>query len=112
MLRVPVIDHWWQTETRLGHRRHLRRIERLTVKPGSPPCRPPAGTCSSSRPTRRNEARQIGALSVKPCLAARQPFFPTLWNADYRYRNAYSTTFPLLQTPADAGYVTMTLMSS
>ena len=103
-LGVPVVDHWWQTETGWPIAANCLGIERLPVKPGS-----------SSRPVPGWDVRvleaggaevaagEIGALVVK--LPLPPGASPTLWNADERYREAYLSAFPGYYQTADAGFV-------
>ena len=50
-LGVPVIDHWWQTETGWAITGNPRGVEALAVKPGHPASPCPAGTSRHSSPT-------------------------------------------------------------
>jgi propionyl-CoA synthetase len=103
-LGVPVIDHWWQTETGWSICANCLGIERLPVKHGSP-ARPVPGWDIRvfDDSGREAPAGQIGAL------AARLPLPPgalrTLWNADDRFRSAYLEEFPGYYKTADAGYI-------
>ena len=102
-LGVPVIDHYWQTETGWPVAANCIGIERLPVVPGSP-TRPVPGwdlraldESGAERPP-----GEIGALAVK--LPMPPGSSPTLWNADDRYRETYLTEFPGYYKTADAGY--------
>jgi propionyl-CoA synthetase len=103
-LRVPVIDHWWQTETGWAIAANCLGIERLPVVPGSPTHAVPGWDL---RVVDANGAevpvRETGALVVK--LPLPPGASPTLWNADDRYREAYLSAFPGYYQTADAGYV-------
>jgi propionyl-CoA synthetase len=103
-LGVPVIDHYWQTETGWPVAANCIGIERLPVKPGSPTKAVPGwdlravgGDGSERRPG------EIGALAVKLPLPPGSS--PTLWNADERFREAYLSEFPDYYQTADAGYI-------
>ena len=63
MLKVPVIDHWWQTETGWAIAANLLGVEELPVKPGSPTKAVPATTCRSwtTRVTSRRPARSAAS---------------------------------------------------
>lgn len=103
-LGVPVIDHWWQTETGWSICANCIGIERLPVKAGSP-TKPAPGMDvqvigEGGRPVERGE---IGALVIK--LPLPPGTFPTLWNADQRFREAYLEEFPGYYKTADAGYI-------
>jgi propionyl-CoA synthetase len=102
-LGVPVIDHWWQTETGWPIGANCIGLGMLPVKPGS--CTKPVpgydvrvfGYDGSELPS-----GQIGSIVIKlplppGCLA-------TLWNNDDGYRKAYLAGFPGYYLTADAGY--------
>ena len=103
-LGVPVIDHWWQTETGWAITGNCIGIERLPVVPGSATRAVPGwdvrilGDRGEELP--RGEA---GALVVK--LPMPPGASPTLWNAEDRYREVYLSTFPGYYRTADAGYI-------
>jgi propionyl-CoA synthetase len=103
-LGVPVIDHWWQTETGWPIAANCLGIERLPVVPGSP-TRPVPGWDVRVMDGGGKElpSGEIGALVVK--LPMPPGSSPTLWNADERFRDAYLATFPGFYQTADAGYV-------
>jgi propionyl-CoA synthetase len=103
-LGVPVIDHWWQTETGWPIAANCLGIERLPVIPGSA-ARPAPGWDLRvlSADGREVGAGETGALAVK--LPMPPGSSPTLWNADERYRQAYLTAFPGYYQTGDAGYV-------
>jgi propionyl-CoA synthetase len=104
MLRVPVIDHWWQTETGWAIAANCLGIERLPVVPGSPTRAVPGWDIRVLDPG-GNEAPpgQVGALVVK--LPMPPGSSPTLWNADERFRETYLSAFPGYYQTADAGYI-------
>jgi propionyl-CoA synthetase len=103
-LGVPVIDHWWQTETGWPIAANCLGIERLPIVPGSPTRAVPGwevrvlGGDGSELPS-----GEIGALVVK--LPMPPGASPTLWNADDRFREVYLSTFPGYYETADAGYI-------
>jgi propionyl-CoA synthetase len=101
---VPVIDHWWQTETGWAIAANCVGIEQLPVVPGSP-TRPAPGWNLQSLDSdgRRVEPRQTGALVVK--LPMPPGASPTLWNADDRFREVYLSTFPGYYETHDAGFL-------
>jgi len=103
-LGVPVIDHWWQTETGWPIVANCLGIERLPVKAGSP-TRPVPGWDVRALGEEGGEAPrgEIGSLVVK--LPMPPGASPTLWNAEQRYREAYLDAFPGYYQTADAGYV-------
>ena len=103
-LGVPVIDHWWQTETGWPIVSNCLGIERLPVKHGSP-----------TLPVPGWDIRVVddAAHDVPPfttgALVAKLPLppgaLPTLWNADERFVAAYLADYPGFYKTADAGYV-------
>jgi propionyl-CoA synthetase len=103
-LRVPVIDHWWQTETGWPIAANCLGIERLPVVPGSP-TRAVPGWDVRVLDSRGEElpAGETGALVVK--LPMPPGSSPTLWNADERFHDTYLSAFPGYYQTADAGYL-------
>jgi len=103
-LGVPVVDHWWQTETGWAIAANCLGIERLPVVPGSPTRAAPGwdlrvlGSDGAELP-----AGETGALAVR--LPMPPGSSPTLWNADERYRETYLDPFPGYYVTADAGYI-------
>ena len=103
-LGVPVIDHWWQTETGWAIAANCMGIEQLPVIAGSP-TRPVPGWDLRVLDADGGElpAGETGALVVK--LPMPPGSTPTLWNAEDRFRETYLTTFPGYYQTADAGYI-------
>jgi propionyl-CoA synthetase len=103
-LKVPVIDHWWQTETGWSIAANCLGIEPLPVKPGSP-TRPVPGwdlkvVDSDGKPVSPGTVGAIvGKLPMPPGT------FPTLWNAKDRYTRAYLADYPGYYQTGDAGYI-------
>jgi propionyl-CoA synthetase len=103
-LGVPVIDHWWQTETGWAICANCIGIEMLPVKAGS-----------AGKPAPGWEIRAVDETSceVAPgetgALVAKLPLppgtFPTLWNADDRFVETYLSRYPGYYMTADAGHV-------
>jgi propionyl-CoA synthetase len=103
-LRVPVIDHWWQTETGWAIAADCMGIEPLKVKYGSPTKAVPGYDLRVlDAEGKQQPAGEIGSLAVK--LPLPPGSFPTLWNADERYRQAYLTHFPGYYETGDAGFI-------
>ncbi|NUR78298.1 MAG: propionyl-CoA synthetase [Thermoleophilia bacterium] len=103
-LRVPVVDHYWQTETGWPVVANCIGLERLPVVPGSP-TKPVPGwdlRVVDDEGTER-PAGEIGPLVVKLPLPPGSS--PTLWNADVRFHETYLSRFPGYYQTADAGYV-------
>ena len=103
-LRVPVIDHWWQTETGWAICANCMGIEQLPVKPGSP-TKPVPGMDVHVVDAMNHELKrgEVGALVIK--LPLPPGTFPTLWNNDQGFLDSYLTDFPGYYKTADAGYM-------
>ena len=103
-LGVPVIDHWWQTETGWPIAANCLGIEQLPVVPGSPTRAVPGWDVRVLDDDGKEvESGEIGALVVK--LPMPPGASPTLWNAEDRFREVYLSTFPGYYQTADAGYI-------
>ena len=103
-LRVPVIDHWWQTETGWPIAANCLGIELLPVVPGSPTQPVPGWDVRVLDGAGEELPRgETGALVVK--LPMPPGASPTLWNADDRFREVYLAAFPGYYQTADAGYI-------
>jgi propionyl-CoA synthetase len=101
---VPVIDHYWQTESGWPMLANCYGIEPLPVRHGSPTKAVPGwdfGVLDTE--CREVERGQMGALSVK--LPLPPGALPTLWNADQRYIDAYLSEYPGYYKTGDAGYM-------
>jgi len=103
-LNIPVIDHWWQTETGWSICANCLGIEELPVVPGSPG-RPVPGYEVSVLGADGNAAvdGDIGALVVRLPLPPGN--FTTLWNADNRFRSTYFEKYPGYYETGDSGYI-------
>ena len=103
-LKVPVIDHWWQTETGWAICSNCLGIEKLPVKEGSP-TRPVPGwqMCVLDDKREAVGAGDIGSLVVK--LPLPPGTFPTLWNARERMFDSYLKNFPGYYETGDAGFI-------
>jgi propionyl-CoA synthetase len=103
-LGVPVIDHYWQTETGWPVAANCIGIERLPVIAGSPTRAVPGWDLRVlDEGGAEVEPGEIGALVVKLPLPPGSS--PTLWNADDRFRETYLARFPGYYETADAGYI-------
>ncbi|MFP4030984.1 MAG: propionyl-CoA synthetase [Desulfococcaceae bacterium] len=103
-LNVPVIDHWWQTETGWAIAANCMGLHHFPVKYGSPTKAVPGWDVQVVDPDSKQLAPgEIGALVVK--LPLPPGTLPTLYNADQRFREAYLDEFPGYYKTADAGYI-------
>jgi propionyl-CoA synthetase len=103
-LKVPVIDHWWQTETGWAIAANCVGLHPFPVKPGSPTKAAPGWDLAVL-----DEAGQPVGPGGIGAIVARLPLppgtLPTLWQNDDRYISAYLATFPGYYETADAGYI-------
>ena len=102
-LRVPVIDHWWQTETGWCIAGNPMGIEPLPVKLGSPTVPMPGYDVRILDEGGHEVPRgELGAIAIK--LPLPPGCLPNLWNAEARYRKSYLEHFPGYYETGDAGY--------
>lgn len=103
-LNVPVIDHWWQTETGWCIAGNPLGIEELPTKLGSPAVPLPGYDVQildeGGHPV---PAGELGAIAIK--LPLPPGTLPTLWNAEERFKSSYLTTFPGYYETGDAGMI-------
>jgi propionyl-CoA synthetase len=103
-LKVPVIDHWWQTETGWPICSNCLGPEMLPIVPGSP-AKPVAGYDVSVLDEQGCAVPngEIGALVIKCPLPPGT--FITLWGADERFVDSYFSRYPGFYETGDAGYI-------
>ncbi|MBP9604900.1 MAG: AMP-binding protein, partial [Chromatiaceae bacterium] len=102
ILKVPVIDHWWQTETGWGIAANCLGIEPLPVKPGSPTKAVPGYDVRILDDDGHEQAPgQIGRIMIK--LPLPPACLPTLWQNDDRYVESYLSSEPGYYLTGDAG---------
>jgi propionyl-CoA synthetase len=104
LLRVPVIDHWWQTETGWPIAANLMGLEPMPVKPGSPTVPVPGWDVRVLAPT--GEPARVdtdGAIVVK--LPLPPGSLPTLWNDDERFVASYLSAFDGYYLTGDGGHL-------
>ena len=102
-LGVPVIDHWWQTETGWPICANPVGIELLPVKPGSS-CVSMPGYDVRVLDESGNEVTAGDAGTIVVGLPLPPGCLPTLWRNDEGYRGSYLAAFPGYYLTADAGY--------
>jgi propionyl-CoA synthetase len=103
-LKVPVIDHWWQTETGSPMSQNPVGLGILPVKYGSPGVPMPGFDIQVLDDAGHAVPRgTLGNVVVK--LPLPPGCLPTLWNADGRFRSAYLDEFPGYYKTADAGFI-------
>ena len=103
-LRVPVIDHWWQTETGWPMAANPVGLGQLPVKHGSPTVAMPGYDIRVLDEGGHEVNRgMLGAICVK--LPLPPGCLPTLWGNDQRFRTSYLSRFPGYYETADAGFM-------
>lgn len=103
-LKVPVIDHWWQTETGWPIAANCIGLEHLPVKPGSP-SRAVPGYDVQVLDTDGNQvnAGRMGNIAIK--LPLPPGCLQTLWQDDARYQASYLQHYPGYYLTGDAGFI-------
>ncbi|RIK99479.1 MAG: propionyl-CoA synthetase [Proteobacteria bacterium] len=103
-LKVPVIDHWWQTETGWCIAGNPVGLGQLPVKHGSPTVAMPGYRIEVvDESTKPVPAGTMGSIVIK--LPLPPGCLPTLWQQDERCKEAYFNEFPGYYKTADAGYI-------
>jgi len=104
LLKIPVIDHWWQTETGWAITGICTGLESVTTK---------AGSCGKAIPGYQVQILDIDSNPLPPetegTIAIKLPLppgtLPTLWQNDQRYRESYLDPFPGYYLTGDGGYI-------
>jgi propionyl-CoA synthetase len=103
-LGVPVIDHWWQTETGWAITGNPVGLAAFDIRPGAAGKPMPGWDVQAL-----DEKAEPVAAGETGAISCRLPLPPgtllTLWNADERYRQAYLEEFPGYYQTGDAGYI-------
>jgi propionyl-CoA synthetase len=103
MLGVPVVDHWWQTETGWAICANLRGLEPMPIKAGSPSVPVPGYDVQ----VLDEYGEPLGA-DAEGALCIRLPLppgnLPTLWNDDERFVSGYMNAFPGWYLTGDGGF--------
>ena len=103
-LGVPVIDHWWQTETGWCIAGNPVGLGILPVKHGSSAVPMPGYDVQVLDPTGKEVKRgEAGTIAIK--LPLPPGSFPTLWNASERFRKSYLAEFAGYYSTSDAGFM-------
>ncbi len=104
-LGVPVIDHWWQTETGWAICANCLGLHQFPIKEGSPTKPAPGWNLKVLDPETKEPVPpgEIGALVVK--LPLPPGALPTLWQNDERFIESYLAEFPGYYKTADAGFI-------
>src|SRR3954447_16683598 len=103
-LGVPVVDHYWQTESGWPIAGNPLGIERFPVKYGSTAKAMPSWDVRCVNLSNEEVPRgDTGAIVIKLPLAPGA--LMTLWNADERFVNSYMTSFPGYYETGDSGFI-------
>jgi propionyl-CoA synthetase len=103
LLGVPVVDHWWQTESGWPMVSCPLGIEQLPIKPGSASKEVPGYDVRVININKEEAAPdEIGDIVVK--LPLPPGALPTLWQNDIGFRRSYLETYEGYYLTADAGY--------
>ncbi|GGC83801.1 propionyl-CoA synthetase [Tersicoccus solisilvae] len=102
-LKVPVVDHWWQTETGWAICANPRGLEPLPIKAGSPTVPVPGYDIAIV-----DGAGEPLPAGMEGNIAIRLPLPPgtltTLWGSDERFVSSYLSAFPGFYATGDSGY--------
>jgi len=105
LLKRPIIDHWWQTETGWAIAGNFRGLEMFPPKPGSV-CMPVPGydlkvlNPESGKPLGKNKE---GLITLR--LPLPPGTLVTLWENDQRFRDSYMDPYPGYYLTGDGGYI-------
>ena len=104
LLGIPVIDHWWQTETGWPIAADLMGLEPMPTKPGSPTMPVPGYDLRVVSPSDGNDVPPgtTGELVVR--LPLPPGCLPTLWGDDQRFIDSYLSQHPGSYTTGDGGF--------
>ncbi|MGB0684090.1 MAG: propionyl-CoA synthetase [Magnetovibrionaceae bacterium] len=101
-LKVPVVDHWWQTETGWAIAANCLGLHEFPIKAGSPTKPVPGYNVQIlTDEGEQQKPGEIGSIVVK--LPLPPGTFPTLWNAEQRFRDSYLAEFDGYYNTSDAG---------
>ncbi|MEL6361408.1 MAG: propionyl-CoA synthetase [Pseudomonadota bacterium] len=103
-LSVPVIDHWWQTETGWPIAANSLGLGAFPIKPGSPTKAVPGYEIHVLNEEGKDVAANgMGSIAIK--LPLPPGTFQTLWQNDEGLKTAYLERFPGYYLTGDAGYI-------
>ena len=104
LLKVPVVDHWWQTETAWAIAANCMGLEALPIKPGSPTKAAPGYKVTIlDSDGRVLPPGEEGIVTIE--LPLPPGCLPTLWENDEKYRESYLDPFPGYCLTGDGGYI-------
>ena len=101
---LPIVDHWWQTETGFAIVANPMGIEPLPIKVGSPSVAMPGYDVQIlDEAGNQMKPGELGAIAIK--LPLPPGTLPGLWNAEERFKKSYLNTFPGYYETGDAGMI-------
>jgi len=104
LLGIPVIDHWWQTETGWAIAANCLGIEKFPIKPGSPTKAVPGYAVKIlDNDGKEMGPNEEGIVTIK--LPLPPGCLPTLWQQDQRYVESYVSVYPGYYFTGDGGYI-------
>ncbi len=104
LLGIPVIDHWWQTETGWPITANCLGLEFFPIKPGSPTKAVPGFDVKIlDNDGKEMGPNQEGIVTIK--LPLPPGCLPTLWEQDQRYVESYVSVYPGYYFTGDGGYI-------
>lgn len=104
VLGIPVIDHWWQTETGWAIAANPVGVEQLSLKAGSPTVPMPGYDIEILHPDGSGCGRgEEGAICIR--LPLPPGTLPTLWGDDARFEASYLCEHPGFYLTGDGGYL-------
>jgi propionyl-CoA synthetase len=104
ILKRPVIDHWWQTETGWPIASNCMGIEQLPIKPGSPTVAVPGYDVHILDDNGKEiEPHQEGNVVIR--LPLPPGTLASLWQADEKFKRSYMSQFPGFYETSDGGYL-------
>jgi len=104
LVKVPVVDHWWQTETGWAIAANCMGLEQLSIKAGSPTKAVP-GYDVVVLDSEGNKLPPDTEGSIAIGLPLPPGTFPTLWQDDEKYEESYLSMFPGYYFTGDGGYI-------
>ena len=104
VLGIPVVDHWWQTETGWAIAANPMGVEPLPIKPGSATVPMPGLRRADSAAGRLGVRRERGRRDLRAAAAAAGHPADGLWGDDDRYVSSYLSAFPGYYLTGDGGY--------
>jgi propionyl-CoA synthetase len=104
LLGIPVIDHWWQTETGWPIAADLMGLDPMVTKPGSPTVPVPGYDVHVVDPATGADVPSGSTGDIVVRLPLPPGCLPTLWGDDQRFIDSYLSTHPNAYLTGDGGY--------